>query len=56
MHRAGQNPPLPRPERVNREETVLEDISDTKGEEIFAASSTTLPSAELQGLRDSLIY
>jgi SpoVK/Ycf46/Vps4 family AAA+-type ATPase len=34
----------------------VEDISDTKGEEIVAASSTTLPSAELQGLWDSLIY
>ena len=36
--------------KLNKEESEVEDISDTKGEEIVAASSTTLPSAELQGL------
>ena len=42
--------------KLDREATLVEDISETKGEEIAAASSTTLPSAELQGLWDSLIY
>ena len=42
--------------KLNRDESEVEDISETNGEEIAAASSTTLPSAELQGLWDSLIY
>ena len=42
--------------KLNKEEPEEEDISETRGEEIVAASSTTLPSADLQGLWDSLIY
>ena len=42
--------------KLNKDEPEEEDISETRGEEIAAASSTLLPSADLQGLWDSLIY
>ena len=42
--------------KLNKDEPEEEDISETRGEEIVAASSTLLPSADLQGLWDSLIY
>jgi len=42
--------------KLNKDEAEEEDLAETGGEEIVAASSTLLPSVSLQGLWESLIY